>query len=270
MSDVPTIAIDLVEIENNTSCLNDEFLAHRLGLIPLVSDRVHEMKFPWEESEEKDVVDVEFTLDVKCTSDHTLDVTSNDFVLDPAYPDIGPVGHPQMLPDYSSGGDEKGILIVKMRKGQELKLRAIARKGVGKDHAKWNPTATVCFQYMPEININHAMMSTLTQAEREAWVESSPTKIFQWNPSEKKMEVVNIEIYQYDNECVLKAEEMGKPGLVDIRPLQDCFIFRLEGTGVHKTKDVMLMALDSLTAKLDMLNAALDSEMQEMNALTGE
>lgn len=160
MSDVPTIAIDLVEIENNTTCLNDEFIAHRLGLIPLVSDRVHDMKFPWEErwspdpyhhhhphhhctnstththshcqslpipwplslhaehampalrvwyccSEEKDIVDVEFTLDVKCLQDTTIDVTSNEFVLDPTYPDIGPVGHPQMQVDYSGGQDEK-------------------------------------------------------------------------------------------------------------------------------------------------------------------
>jgi DNA-directed RNA polymerase II subunit RPB3 len=83
ISEVPTVAIDLVEIEVNSSVLNDEFIAHRLGLIPLTSDRAMSMRF----SRDCDACDgdgqcefcsVEFHLRAKCLSDQTLDVTSKD------------------------------------------------------------------------------------------------------------------------------------------------------------------------------------------------
>lgn len=37
IADIPTVAIDMVEIRNNTTVLPDEMLAHRLGMVPLLS-----------------------------------------------------------------------------------------------------------------------------------------------------------------------------------------------------------------------------------------
>lgn len=38
LAEVPTMAIEKVELYNNTTVMHDEFLGHRLGLIPIKVD----------------------------------------------------------------------------------------------------------------------------------------------------------------------------------------------------------------------------------------
>ncbi|KAL3697383.1 hypothetical protein R1sor_011459 [Riccia sorocarpa] len=264
IAEVPTLAIDLVEIESNSSVLNDEFIAHRLGLIPLRSERAMEMRL----SRDCDACDgdascdycsIEFTLNVKCTSDQTLDVTSHDLVS--SDPSVVPVDN-SFAQDISGfdAPEARGILIVKLRRGQELKLRAIARKGIGKDHAKWSPAATVAFQFEPEIHINEALMETLSLEEKKEWVDSCPTKVFEVDPQTQQVMVVDAEAYTYDEEILKKAEAMGKPGLVEIISREDSFIFTVESTGAVQSAQMFVNAIDILKSKLDAVRLSFDTE----------
>ncbi|KAF8675184.1 hypothetical protein HU200_047849 [Digitaria exilis] len=293
IAEVPTVAIDLVEIEVNSSVLNDEFIAHRLGLIPLTSAAAMQMRF----SRDCDACDgdgsceycsVEFNLSARATdSDQTLEVTSND--LRSADPKVCPVDQARAYQQALSSGDYdpnagdqrqlaycifvadlRGILIVKLRRGQELRLRAIARKGIGKDHAKWSPAATVTFMYEPDIRINEELMDTLTLDEKRSWVESSPTKVFELDPVTQQVTVIDAEAYTYDEEVIKAAEAMGKPGLVEINAKEDSFIFTVETTGAIAAYELIMNAITVLRQKLDAVRLQDDDgDLGELGAHLG-
>jgi DNA-directed RNA polymerase II subunit RPB3 len=115
ISDVPTVAIDLVEIENNTSVLTDEFLAHRLGLIPLKMnpDHIKQMVYATHCDCESYCSNCSqtLTLDVKCAqSDRKREVTSKDLILSDE--SVKPFG----------ADDQYGILIAKLGTNQVFTL----------------------------------------------------------------------------------------------------------------------------------------------------
>jgi len=127
ISEVPTLAIDDVVILENSSVMHDEAIAHRLGLVPLLTN-LDRFVMPHE-------CDCKSTLGCsKCrvllvldseANEKTKVVTSGELVSEDEH--IKPVS--------------KDIPIITLAPGQKLKFEAYARLGIGRDHAKWQPTS---------------------------------------------------------------------------------------------------------------------------------
>ena len=137
IAEVPTLAIDVIDFNDNSSALFDEVIAHRLGMIPL----------------DFDLSKFNFTEFCKCGGKgcpacqvfFALEKTGPAMVyagdLKSTNRDVKPVS-----PDFP---------IVKLLENQHVKLGAIAKLGKGKEHAKWQ-AANVSYQYLPTIEIKHA------------------------------------------------------------------------------------------------------------------
>ncbi|KAJ4497127.1 insert subdomain of RNA polymerase alpha subunit [Lentinula lateritia] len=166
MADLPTIAIDLVEIEANTTVLPDEFIAHRLGMVPLVSTNCDgAMRYTRDCNclENCAYCSIVLSLNVQCNDSVAMHITSDQLEIQP-HPNEGTeeAGEERVrrsenfgTPVGKNDPDADPILICKIRKGQELKLRCIAKKGIAKEHAKWSPCSAVAFEYDPHNKLRH-------------------------------------------------------------------------------------------------------------------
>ena len=222
--------------------LRAQFIAHRLGLIPLLSHKAREMIFPYqEESSDDAVAGITLTLDQRCTTDEPLLVTSDDLVSeDPA---VLPVGHPQARGFGADGGGgerKEGIIIAKLRKGQALRVTCTARKGIGKDHAKWSPVATAVFRYQPQVTLRQDVIRRMTPAQRADWCASDPNQILKYDAASGAVSLGDVEAYAYDRECIIRAAELGFPTAIEIAQKQDTFIFTVEATGALPPAEIVL------------------------------
>lgn len=163
LAEIPIVAIDTVEVEANTSVLADEYIAHRLGLIPLNSYRCEDMltKTDCECDDYCDMCSVIITLHARCTGDQVMKVYARDLVVSEGRPNES-IGLPVI-----QDSEGLGSVICKLRKGQELRMKCIARKGMAKEHAKWSPVSAVGFEYDPHNKLHHLDYWFEEDAEKE-------------------------------------------------------------------------------------------------------
>lgn len=122
ISKVNTIAINTVSITENTSILNDEIIAHRIGQIPikrLCSDKS------------------QFRIELCAECDPFAERSKYVYSGDISIPTDICIVNPK-------------IIIVELRPGEKIKLFGYTEIGSGEQHAKWSPCCGTSYEKIGE------------------------------------------------------------------------------------------------------------------------
>ncbi|CAK7904040.1 DNA-directed RNA polymerase II subunit Rpb3p [[Candida] anglica] len=236
LAEVPTLAIDLVEIEVNTSVLADEFISHRLGLIPLVSEGIDALSYSRDCTCDQYCANcsVKLELTAKCDTDSTMNVYAVDLA---KFHNGVRLGDPVIRDQHG-----KGPLICKLRKHQELRLTCIAKKGIAKEHAKWSPCSAVGFEYDPWNKLKHT----------DYWYEEDADA--EWPKS------ANCE-WEEAPDPDAKFDYNAKP---------ETFYIDVETVGVLPPDEVVLKGIETLQLKLAGVSMELNKDgIEASNAASG-
>ncbi|KID76891.1 DNA-directed RNA polymerases I and III 40 kDa polypeptide, partial [Metarhizium brunneum ARSEF 3297] len=278
IAEIPTLAIENVYIENNTSVIQDEVLAHRLGLIPFNGGRDGLKNFlKWHKKPEAgedpyagcfDWNTVRLELNVTCTVNpdaapderdplkafNNAHVYAKDIVFVPTGKQV----------EFFSGEDaiapvNPDILIAKLRPRQTINLSMHMHKGIGADHAKFSPVATASYRLMPTIKI----LKPILGADAEKFARCFPQGViglekvtpaeakkagsgYEGHAGEKKAVVKDAMKDTVSRECLRHAEFEGK---VKLGRRRDHFIFSIESTGQWDSDELFVEAIKHMKLK---------------------
>jgi DNA-directed RNA polymerase subunit D len=239
LAEVPSMAIDEVVMIENSSILQDEIIAHRLGLTPLKTD-LDSYNLPEECECQSEfgcpLCRVTLTLDAEA-KEGTRAVYSGELISE--NPNIVPVSDK--------------VPIIKLAKGQKLKLEAYARLGKGKNHAKWQPVCVCAYKYYPKIEVPKIECGDCTKC-----VDICPKKVL--TMKENKVDVRELLACNLCMDCVEACPQEPKAIKVDWE--KNAFIMNIESTGVLSPERVLQEATKILDKKLTEIEEQLKVEEQ--------
>lgn len=224
--EVPTLAIENVEVQANNSVLYDEIIAHRLGLVPLKTD-LKAFKLPREdEPEGSPTSQVTLTLQARGPRLVTAgELVSADAGVKPIYPDTP---------------------VVKLLEGQDVQLVATAVVGVGRLHAKWSP-GLVSYRAVPHVAIRK------DPADKEAIAKVCPADVFEVKGGKLSLIKKNVP------NCILCGACMDLSGDIEATAT-DAYFLTVESWGQLDPKEIVTAGLDSFTKALGVLRALLEEK----------
>ncbi|KAG5831625.1 hypothetical protein ANANG_G00305710 [Anguilla anguilla] len=266
LAEVPTMAVEKVFIYNNTSIIQDEILAHRLGLIPIKADpRLFEYRNAGDE-EGTEIDTIQLQLKIKCTRNPRATKDSSDpselylnhmvYSKDMKWVPIG--NQADVFADASIGPVHDDILLAQLRPGQELDIVMHCVKGIGKDHAKFSPVATASYRLLPEVTLLEPVEGEKAERLKRCF---SPGVVEVEDCGGKRVaKVVNSRLDTCSRE-VLRHDDLKN--LVKLGRVRDHFIFSVESTGILAPEVLVSEAIKVLMAKCQKFLSELDSAEME-------
>ncbi|KAK4516724.1 Transmembrane protein 97 [Mucor velutinosus] len=260
IAEVPTMAIEKVYVMNNTSIIQDEVVAHRLGLIPIKADPL-EFDYMTEDGGPTDLNTLVFKLKKKCefnpeaAADETDPnkkyinsfVYSSDLVWEPKGNQEEKFGDNPPRPVHDD------IVIAKLRPGQEMEMELHCQKGVGREHAKWSPVATASYRILPEITILEPITGEDAEDFKKCFVDGVVDVVME--NGVKTAKVVNARKDTVSREVLRHDKFDGKVRLTRVR---DHFIFNVETSGIIPAEQIFLSALDVFLEKIKDIQPLVD------------
>lgn len=255
LSEVTNVAIafdpykqELTDIKfiTNTTSLHNEFLGHRISLLPIHLSTMQIKTFEPEQ--------YKFVINVHNKTNNITDVTTKDIMVF----DINneKLNSERLFPPYVHKDNTKEfILITRLKpnmydntKGEQLHVEFSARKGIAKDHARWQMVSTCTFtNQLDDDKINEMYQKLEEKQKIQPGVEL--------NLEQKK--VLN-KFKTLDKYRIYKTNKYGEPG---------AFKFIINSECAVKADDIFTMGFDALIQKCENLKID-ETQIQEIDKET--